>query len=211
MKWFGSQVQHPPETRKEQQAESTVQTSLALNVLYHQFRQDRKYDILDLGPPLGKNVDFFGEFSVKLYIENFFETLSSFDYLSPEDGISYRAVFEYLLPFPSHIRFDLILSWDLFNYLEREEFKHLIQHLSRFCHRGSMIFALISTKHHIPEKPTTFRIVDSHNLHYQINSSVLRTCPRYEQTDLNSFMPHFRVCNSFLLRNGFKEYLFLYE
>ena len=103
------------------------------------------------------------------------------------------------------------MAWDIFNYLERDEFKSLITHLGNFCHKGTLLFSLISTRKHIPEKPTTFRIVDQENLQNQIESSVLRLCPGYQQTDLNHLMPHFRVCNSFLLRNGFKEYLFVYE
>ena len=157
------------------------------------------------------NVDFFSQFSCKIYIEDLYHTLSSFDYFSPEDGFTYQTVFDYLLPYTQNTRFDIILSWDIFNYLERDEFKSLISHLGNFCNKGTLLFSLISTLKHIPEKPTTFRIQDQESLQYQAGSTVLRPCPRYQQTDLNHLMPHFRVCNSFLLRNGFKEYLLVYE
>jgi hypothetical protein len=103
------------------------------------------------------------------------------------------------------------MAWDIFNYLERDEFQSLISHLGKFCHKGTLLFSLISTRKHIPEKPTTFRILDQESLQYHTESSVLRLCPGYQQSDLNHLMPHFRPCNSFLLRNGFKEYLFVYE
>jgi hypothetical protein len=74
-----------------------------------------------------------------------------------------------------------------------------------------LLFALISTSQYVPEKPTTFQIVKHDCLLYQTNSTVLRQCPRYQQTDLNKLIPNFRVSNSFLLRNGFKEYLFTCE
>jgi len=181
-------------------------SSLALKLLYDQLRHQRKYHVLDLGPALGANVDFFSQFSCKVYIEDFYRTLSSFDYLS-EDKLSYQAVFEYLLPYEKNTRFDIILGWDLFNYLERDELQSLIFHLGHFCHKGTLLFALISTSQYVPEKPTTFQIVDHDRLLYQTNSTVLRQCPKYQQTDLNQLIPHFRVSNSFLLRNGFKEYL----
>ena len=191
--------------------EPAPSTSLALNVLYYQLRYERKYNILDLGPALGANVDFFSQFPCKIYIEDLYRTLSSFDYFSPEDGFSYEDIFEYLLPYGDTTRFDVIMGWDIFNYLERDEFQSLITHLGRYCHKGTLLFALISTLKHIPEKPTTFRILNQEQLLYQVNSTVLRNCPRYQQTDLNQLMPNFRVCNSFLLRNGFKEYLFTCE
>ena len=192
-------------------SELEVNTSLALNVLYYQLRHEKKCHIWDLGPALGANVDFFSQFSCKIYIEDLYHTLSSFDYFSPEDGFTYQTVFDYLLPYTQNTRFDIIMSWDIFNYLERDEFKSLISHLGNFCNKGTLLFSLISTLKHIPEKPTTFRIQDQASLQYQAGSTVLRPCPGYQQTDLNHLMPHFRVCNSFLLRNGFKEYLLVYE
>lgn len=204
--WGSREVEAPPE---EPRTRPNVHTSLAFNVLIHQIQPGRKSHILDLGPALGANVDYFAQFSCKLYIEDFYRTLTSFDYFSPEDGFSYEAVLEYLLPFRKSTRFDIILFWDLLNYLERDVFEHLVRHLSQYCTSGSLALALISTLKHIPEKPMNFRIVDSHTLSYESNSTVLRPCPRYQQTDLNHLMPDFRVCNSFLLRNGFKEYLFL--
>lgn len=193
------------------QKESKAHTSLALNVLFHQLRPDRKYNLLDLGPALGANVEFFSQFSCKIYIEDLYRTLTSFDFLSPEDGFSYDAVFEYLLPYRKNTRFDVILAWDLFNYLERDEFLFLMRHLTKFSHTGTLLFALFSTSKHIPEKPINFKIVDNESLLYENNSSVLRPCPQYSQSDLQHLMPNFRVCNSFILRHGIKEYLFVRE
>jgi len=209
--WFSALgLKSKEEPIEDSSPEPEASVSLALKVLYDQLRHQRKYHILDLGPALGANVDFFSQFSCKVYIEDFYRTLTSFDYLS-EDKLSYQAVFEYLLPYQKNTRFDIILGWDLFNYLERDELQSLILHLGHFCHKGTLLFALISTSKHVPEKPTTFQIVNHDRLLYQTNSTVLRQCPRYQQTDLNQLIPNFRVCNSFLLRNGFKEYLFSCE
>lgn len=190
---------------------SQEHTSLAFNVLYHQFPKERKFHILDLGPASGANLEFFSQFSCRLYFEDLYATLSSFDYFSPEDGFSYAAVFDYLLPFAGKTRFDVIFSWDLFNYLEKEELRHLMRHLSRFCNRGTILFSLISTLKTIPEKPNRYQILDPQRLLYVVNSSVMLDCPRYQQSELDHLLPNFRVGNSFILRNGFKEYLFLYE
>lgn len=183
------------------------QISLALSVLFRHLRVGRKYNILDLGPACGSNVDFFSQFASKIYIEDFYQTLTSFGYLSPEDGISYEEAFEYFFPYWENTRFDYIIGWDIVNYLKRDEFYHLISYLGRFCHPGTCFFSLVSTLKHIPERPTTFKIIDQERLFYTVNSSVVSSCPQYAQGDLNQLMPGFRVTNSFLLRNGFKEYL----
>jgi len=201
----------PDTTTVEAVEPSSIQKSLALNVLFHQFKEERKHLILDLGPPIGQNVEFFSEYRCRLHIEDLFEALNSFDFLAPEDGFSYETVFSYLLPFRPDLRFDFILTWDLFNYLEKDAFRHLIRHLSKHVHRGSFMYSLISTNRHIPETPHQFKILDRENLMYIRQSSVLKACPRYEATDLHQLMPHFRVFNSFHLRNGYREYLFAYE
>ena len=212
MKWFSSLGSKPSEAPvATSSTHSEVYTSLALNALFHQLRSNRKYNILDLGPAFAANVDFFSQFLCKIYIEDLYRTLNSFDFFSPENGFSYDAVYEYLLPYSTNSHFDVILTWDLFNYLERDEFKYLVRHLSRFCRSGTLLFALISTLKHIPEKPINFKIVDSQSLIYETSSTVLRSCPQYQQTDFNQLMSSFRVCNSFLLRHGVKEYLFVRE
>ncbi|MBI4444537.1 MAG: methyltransferase domain-containing protein [Acidobacteria bacterium] len=207
--WISSRKSGPAPVAPEQERESKTHTSLALNVLFHQIRHDRKYHILDLGPALGSNVDFFSQFSCKLYIEDLYPTLTSFDFFSPEDGFSYDAVFDYLLPFRKATSFDIILFWDLLNYLERDECAALVRHLVKFSHPGTLLLALISTLKLIPERPIEFRILDQQHLLYESSSSVLRPSPLYQESDLRQIMQNFRVCNSFLLRHGIKEYLFL--
>ncbi|MEJ2076980.1 MAG: hypothetical protein P8020_12560 [Acidobacteriota bacterium] len=209
--WFRRWDRKSTAETAEEAPESSVQKSLALNTLFHQIKEGQKYTILDLGPPVGGNVEFFSQYSCKLYIEDLFETITSFDFLSPEDGFSYDKVFSYLLPYQKSCRFDFILAWDVLNYLDREAFRSLMIHLGRFSRKGTLMFSLISTNRHMPEVPHRFKILDNENLSYVSQSSVLRDCPRYESTELAHMMPGFRVANSFFLRNGYREYLFLYE
>jgi hypothetical protein len=209
--WFRRWDKKNAAETAEEAPESSVQKSLALNTLFHQIKEGQKYTILDLGPPVGANVEFFSQYSCKLFIEDLFETITSFDFLSPEDGFSYDKVFSYLLPFQKSCRFDFILTWDVLNYLDREAFRSLMVHLGRFSRKGTVMFSLISTNRHMPETPHRFKILDKENLCYMSQSSVLRECPRYESTDLTHMMPDFRVANSFFLRNGYREYLFLHE
>jgi hypothetical protein len=199
---------HTAATTVPPQRESRVYRSLALNTLCRQFRPERRYKILDLGAAFGANVDFFSQFSCEIYIEDLYQTLTSFDFFPPDDELGYADVFEYLLPYRLETRFDVILAWDLFNYLEQEEYLHLTRRLSEFSRPGSRLFALISTRKHIPDKPINYKIVDRESVLYEGTSTVLRPCPRYEQSEIQRLMPSFRVTNSFLLRNGVKEYIF---
>ena len=209
--WFNEKKITQEPLKIEPVPKQEVHRSLALGLLFHQFQHGKKYRILDLGPAVAKNIAFFGQYSCKLYIEDFYETIISFDYLSPEDGFSYEAVFSYLFPYYRTTQFDFILTWDLLNYLEKAEFKHLLLHLGRYAHTGTLLFSMVSTQTHIPEIPYRFEIADKQTLVYRSNSTVMRPSPKYEQRDLNRMMNRFKVCNSFLLTNGYREYLFSFE
>jgi len=210
MKWFGSRPSKEPETKPEN--ESSIQPTLALAVLFRQLRGDRKYHILDFGAASGTNIDFLSRYPCRITVEDLHHTLSSFDFFAGrESSHDYQSVFQYLLPYPESTRFDIILAWDVFNYLDREVLGHLMQYLTRFCHVGSVLHATISTARHIPDKPGQFRILDEANLLYVNDSSVLRPAPRYTEIDMKHLIAGFRVYASYLLRNGVKEYLFVFE
>ena len=209
MKWMwkntGSQSPYPA---IQNLPEPEIQRSLALKKLTGKLQNEKRYNILDLGSSVSQNIDFCSAFCQKLYIEDFYCTLSSFDFLSPEDGLSLDIVYQYLLPYKAETQFDIILAWDLFNYLDELEFRELMVHLGRFCRTNTLLFAFISTCKSIPERPAKYSIVDTETITSQKLSNIIRPCPQYQETQLNKLMPEYQVLNSFLLRNGFKEYLF---
>jgi hypothetical protein len=187
------------------------QRSLALNALVQQFRGEKKYHVLDLGPADGPTIEFFSRFRCRLYIEDLYDTLNSFDYFSPEDGFDYDVVFRYLLPFPRELKFDFILAWDLFNYFDKDVLGSLTAHLTKHCRRGTILLCQIATQHHIPELPYRIRIVDDETIEYIPQSEVMKEAPRYEVGDLARLLPGFRSLSSFVLRNGYREYLFFFD
>jgi len=198
MRWSllrNSEAQSAPEPTLP---EAEVHSSVGFNIAYNQVQGRRRLSVLDLGSAYASNLPFLSQSvrSLHIEIEDLYETLSSFDYFDPGEPRSYDAVYRYLFPYGDDTRFDLILAWDLFNYLEKIELSGLIKHLDRFCHPGTLLFSMISTNRYIPERPIRFQIVDSERLRID---------------DLNRMMPCFRLFSSFRLRNGFKEYIFVYH
>jgi hypothetical protein len=213
MRWSLLRNPEPGPAPEPTLPEAEVHTSVGLNIAYNQVRARRKLSVLDLGSAYPSNLQFLSQSfrSLHIEIEDLYETLSSFDFFDPREPRSYDAVYRYLFPYSEETRFDLILGWDLFNYLEKLEISGLIKHLDRFCHPGTLLFSMISTNRYIPERPIRFQIIDSERLRYEYLSSLLRTSPRYHRADLNRMMPHFRLFSSFRLRNGFKEYIFAFH
>ena len=213
MRWSLLRNPEPGPAPEPTLPEAEVHSSVGFNIAYNQMRGRRKLSVLDLGSAYPSNLQFLSQSfrSLHIEIENLYETLSSFDFFDPREPRSYDAVYRYLLPYAEGTRFDLILGWDLFNYLEELELTSLIRHLDRFCHPGTLLFSMISTNRYIPEKPIRFQVINSERLRYEYLSSLLRPSPRYHRADLNRMMPRYRLFSSFRLRNGFKEYLFAFH
>ena len=188
----------------------TIYKSLALNALLQQLEEGRKYQILDLGPALGENINFWSRYPVKIYLPDFYQSFMSATQATAGEEVLPESLLEQVLPFADK-HFDIILGWDLFNYLESGQLESLIHVLSRMCRSRTYLFLLISTLHQIPAEPNLFKILDPERLVYENHTSRTKPCPRYQPRDIKRMMAGFEVLVSFLLRHGMQEYLFVYQ
>ena len=184
--------------------------SLAFTQLLRELSGGRKKRVLDLGPAVGGNVSFFSQFSCKLYIADFFGNLHP---RTPTigDRAPFAETVDRLIPSTDGEPVDLILAWDLLNYLELDQISVLAERLAPLCRRQTMLFAMISTLKEISDRPLDYEIQDSSTLTYNADPRMRRPCPRYREPDLERSMHGFSVETSFLLRNGTQEYLFVYS
>lgn len=186
-----------------------TQSSQALKMLCQGLRGDKTHSILDLGSATKENIDFYSNFARKIQIEDFYDSLNSpASSSSEEEGDGVNKSFEHMLPYTRDTRFDIIFTWDLFNYLTRDQLQKLVAHLGKFCNRRAILFSLITNGQYVPEHPIGFRILDQENLSYLAGTGASRVNTRYKEPNLAKFMPGFKIYKTFLLRNGMQEYLF---
>jgi len=213
MSWFSPRGSGP---RKEQgrvqiqEPEPEVHRSLALAALFDAIRR-RKMTVLDLGSTVGSNVEFLSQFGCKLFIEDLY-TAHSTRVPSGEGGdLAGPQFFADFLSLPEDTRFDVILAWDLFDYLQRKELAAFSEQLRAFTNRGALIFALISYNKTIPAQPYRFRIHDEQTLDYERRTAAERPSPRLAPAEVTNLLKGFRVDRSFLLKHGISEYLLVRE
>jgi hypothetical protein len=196
---------------RESAASSAVCNSLGLNALLDTVRSDRSISILDLGPALEENVQFWSQYSCRLYIQDFYRSYQDWKATASQEKESEKAAFSLLLPFSDDTVFDIILAWDLFNYFELWKLEEFVKRLSRWCRRGSRIFVLISSQPDISMSPTKFRILNREQMIHEIPTRAKKLCPRYQPRDIARLMARFTVSCSFLLRRGMQEYVFAFK
>jgi hypothetical protein len=196
---------------RETRASKAVCKSLGLKALLDRVRDDRSYSILDLGPALERNVRFWSKFSCRLHIHDFYRSYRERKAAVVPGGESEEAAFSALLPFSDETFFDIILAWDLFNYLDLRELEAFVRRLNRWCRRGTRLFAMISSLPNIPASPTIFRILNREQMIYEIPTRDTRPCPRHQPRDIVRLMTRFTVSSSFLLHHGIREYVFEFK
>jgi hypothetical protein len=180
--------------------------SLALEALLDGLHPESRPAVLDLGPPVAGNVKFLAALSCRVRVADLLRALSS---ESPENRRpeAMGALYERLLPFAPGERFDVLLAWDVFDYMRPDQVASLMTRLTPACGPDTLALVLASTRRQIPAAPLRHRILDRENLAAEGRVEPVRECPRYTQTALARMMPGFKVRRSFLLRNGIQEYL----
>lgn len=186
-----------------------IHRSLALPAVFSALSRGHKLNVLDLGAALGSNVERLSEFGCRLDIEDLYASKSA----AAEGGSLGPEFFAQFLAPAEGKQFDLVLAWDLFNYLDRKELAALGGRLRQFCRPGALVFALVSYHKTIPAQPIRFRFIDQDQdqLIYERRTTAERPSPRFAPAEFNELLRGFRVDRSFLLRHGIQEYLFMRE
>lgn len=185
--------------------------SLGLGALLQQLEEGRLYSVLDLGPARARNLDFWAPTARRICFEDYYRTWADKGFVKPEEGGSYLTLLAQLLSFREDARFDIVLAWDIFNYLDHDHVCALVEYIGRSCPPGAKLLTLVSSAAMIPARPTVFQIRDREHLSYENSFPIMKPSPRYQPRDMARMIPGFQVMHSFLLRHGIQEYLFLRE
>ncbi len=183
----------------EQQEARGQQTSLALR-----HALPASGSVLDLGPAQGGNVAFFASRGCKLFIADLRGTVFS----NPPPSVRRDALALALdRDLPRGQSFDLVLLWDLLNYLDAAEIGMLGARLRSVCRASTIVYALISIRKNVPDRPGRYSVVDEGHIHYEVRSKLERPSPLLKEPELARLLPGFSVDSTYLLRNGMQEYL----
>jgi hypothetical protein len=168
---------------------------------------DRRRVVLDLGPARPETVALFGHYRCRLEIVDLSPDLGALQELAEPDEL--RKAIARLLPARRDEAVDIVLCWDLLNYLARPVLTTLMRELAGRMARGSLLHALIVySMPRMAARPA--RIVPDEQLHllHVPLTSELRNAPRYTPEDLGKCTPGLAVERAMLLKNGMQEFLF---
>ena len=178
------------------------QTSIALEHVMSRLEGARRCGVYDLGAPVSANVELYARHGSRITFADFYRFYEP----TRPHGAS-AASFAELLP-ATATQVDIILAWDLLNYLSLEEISWLGQSLSATCAPGAILLALVSCPGLMPATPSNHTIVDDGTLRVEANGPPTRPSPAYSEQALLRSLPGLTVKTRVQLRCAMVEYLF---
>ena len=175
--------------------------------LVESLSEERRCVVLDLGAVRPETVALLTPFRCRLEIADLADGLEALDQEPDRDLLRERA--QALLPPARQEPIDIVLCWDLLNYLQRPALSALIECIAARMRPGAYAHALIVyTGTTMPARPSHFAPLPDGRLVETVTTEARRNAPRYSPEDLGKCMRGLRAESAMLLRNGMQEFLF---
>jgi len=169
---------------------------------------DQALRILDLGSVCQSTIDFFSDYHCHILATGLCD-----DFI-PGKGLSKRCLQQLRRLIKQDIKrdknnhYDLILFWDLFNYLDKEQFPLLVAELLPVLTSVTRCHAFLYTTANRPPRPGGFQIIGKEQMIVMESATEQDHSVSVTQTTLGKYLPNFSTLRTVLMRNGTQELAF---
>lgn len=166
-----------------------------------------RLEVLDLGPPRAANVAHLSRYRCRLGIA---DALAELPALAGGDAASAAPELEAVLPASLFAGAQLMLCWDVLEYLPEQGIRMLGNHLRELARPGTELHALVAYgTSRVPTRPTGYELVADGIRPAPAGADDPGRAPRrISSGELQRLLPDWQLERSVLLRNGLQEYLF---
>lgn len=123
------------------------------------------------------------------------------------DSLDREMIRKILAPIIREHTFDLILVWDVFNYLSRRNIIDLMAIVSPACASGAFLYLFNWTRKDMPNLPGNFDFLEDGNLEYTTNTGEAKLSSKFSPQSFKDMMPSFTLHRTLANREGFYEIL----
>ena len=183
--------------------------SRGLELFARRVANAERSEILDLGVPRGANLDYLSQYPCVIHFGDLPRALDEDPGMSaPEEERDVAGAVERVFDYRDGLRFDTVLAWDLFDYLDGATVLAIARRLGLYCRTGTLLYLTTSNGDMIPDQPGRFTIVDEQHLRFERTGFGTRDGMKHSPRGLERIMPGFRLQHSFLLERDMQDYLF---
>lgn len=169
---------------------------------------ERRFVVLDLGAAQNELLELLTGYRCRIDIADIAD--GAIDALNNEpEQDQLEPLAEAWLGPPRDEPADLILCWDLLNYLKKPAMAALMARVATRARSGALAHALIAySARTMSEAPARFVPVDEAHLVNRRAGGPERNAPRYSPEDLKLALSDYTTERGVLLSNGMQEFLF---
>jgi Methyltransferase domain len=161
--------------------------------------------LLDFGPVIGSNVEFFGErLGCKLFIEDIIADIDRHKRNGTADELP--AAFEKRFRHDD-ASVDGVLCWDCFDFLDKASAPALAKQIVRMLKPGGAAMGFFCTSSVGKANFTKYEIVDDTNLRHRPHAGVGGPRRAFQNRDIIRMFEGLVVSDSFLLKHNTREIL----
>jgi hypothetical protein len=178
--------------------------------LFDQLAANRRWVVLELGAASTPLLDLLSEFRTRVEIADL-HGCGGIDMLNAEsDPTKLAKLAELVLPrHDPEAPLDIVLCWDLLNYLQPAGIAALAAAIEARSRPGTLAHGLvIYADSEMPVKPRLFRPLPDRKLREVRSDAAAVKAPRYSPEMLSRTMGNFAIERAMLLANGMQEFLF---
>lgn len=178
--------------------------------LLNKISTEKKHSLLDISQASSESIDFFSDYSCKLYLTNSITEIHKLSTESINTPHKWHRALVKSMGFYKKERagLDIILLWGFTNYLPSDQLKQLIEYLLPHCSERAYLHTYIFNSEKMTDSPANYRIKNNKVGVYPqvIGNEIL--CPMYHLSDLQQHLSPFTLEHSVMLSSGIQEYLF---
>lgn len=183
-----------------------IHRSPGVTAIFNEIKISSRNSILDLGSSSALSFNFFAQLSCHIH----FESVDGFLEDCPDAWSSCEnlraGLDEYLSNFAEDKKFDVILAWDIFNYLDLGTISWLITRLNRHSHPNTLLHMVKYIGRNLPARPRHYQILDQ----YQVKISCAgilcsRPFPLMDTTSMLKGMTHYSMEYTYLQHEGMSQ------
>jgi hypothetical protein len=162
--------------------------------------------LLDLGPVVGSNINYFGErLGCKFFIEDVYANLEK--YARENRTKELAEFFKSRFPQPD-ASFDGILCWDIFDYLDKAAAQTLAHQMTRLLKPGGALLTFFATVAMPGKEYTRYLVVDDKTFKHKTAPAARGRQQVFVNRDINIMFQGLNVSDSFLLMTRTREIVF---
>ena len=149
---------------------------------------------------IADNFNFLSSLSCKIHFENLDVFIEENSTLS-EDNLALRLE-TYFLEQKKTDKFDVILAWDLLNYLPLKAIHKLFSLINEFCEPNTLLHSIKYLNGKIPTYPARFKILDQYLLEISVKKISPRRIANHPTAALLKNIPQYYLHNNMMNEKG---------